>query len=53
MDQQKQIDLLREALSGVLLALSEVYQYTQMDAYTLKKVQEAMNEAESTLQLTD
>ena len=53
MEQQKQIDLLREALSGVLLALNEVYQYVHMDARTLKKVQDAMDEAESTLQLTD
>ena len=53
MNQQKQIDLLREALTGVLCTLTEVYKYAHMDSRTLQMVTDAMEEAESTLQLTD
>lgn len=53
MDKQKQIDLLREALTGVLLALVETYKYAHMDERTLQMVKDAMEEAEANLQLTD
>lgn len=53
MDEQKQIDLLRESLTGAVVTLTEVYKYAHMDSRTLQMVTDAMNEAESTLQLTD
>lgn len=53
MDKQKQIDLLREALTGAVVTLTEVYKYAHMDSRTLQMVTDAMDEAESTLQLTD
>ena len=53
MDEQKQIDLLREALAGAVVTLTEVYKYAHMDSRTLQMVTDAMDEAESTLQLTD
>lgn len=37
MDEQKQIDLLREALTGAVVTLTEVYKYAHMDSRTLQK----------------
>ena len=53
MDENKKVDLLREALTGTLAVLTEVYSYAIMDERTLQKVMSAMEDAESTLQLTD
>lgn len=53
MDENKKDDLLREALTGTLVVLTEVYSYAIMDEKTLQKVMRAMEDAESTLQLTD
>lgn len=53
MDEQKQIDLLREVLTAAIVTLTEVYKYAHMDNRTLQMVTDAMEEAESTLQLTD
>lgn len=53
MDENKKVDLLREALTGALDALTRVYGYAVMDDRTLKKVISAMEDAESTLQRTD
>ncbi len=53
MDENKKVDLLREALTGTLVVLTKVYSYAIMDERTLQKVMSAMEDAESTLQLTD
>lgn len=53
MDENKKVDLLREALSGALVVLTGVYSYAIMDERTLQKVMSAMEDAESTLRLTD
>ena len=53
MDEQKQIDLLREALIGVAVTFTEVHKHAHMDSRTLQMVTYAMDEVESTLQLTD
>ena len=53
MDENKKVDLLREALTGTLIVLTEVYSYAIMGESILQKVIGAMEEAESTLQLTD
>ena len=43
----------RGALTGAAVTLTEVYKYAHMDSRTLQMVTDAMDEAESTLQLTD
>lgn len=53
MDENKKVDLLREALTGTLVVLTRVYSYAIMDERTLQKVMSAMEDAESTLRLTD
>jgi len=53
LDHQKQIDILREALTNTFLTLNEVYKYALMDSKTLEKVKDAQEEAESALSLTD
>lgn len=53
MDENKKVDLLREALTGTLVVLTRVYSYAIMDERTLQKVMRAMEDAESTLRLTD
>ncbi len=52
-DENKKVDLLREALTGTLVVLTRVYSYAIMDERTLQKVMSAMEDAESTLRLTD
>ena len=53
MDQQKQIDLLREALTSAVVTLTEVYKYAHMDSRTLQMVIDCMEESEANLELTD
>lgn len=52
-DENKKVDLLREALTGTLVVLTHVYGYAIMDERTLQKVMSAMEDAESALRLTD
>lgn len=53
MDTDMQIQILRESLTAALLALQEVYGYVRMDEQTLRKVTDAMEDADRALQQTD
>lgn len=53
MQQEMQIQILRESLTAAFLVLQEVYGYVRMDAHTLRKVTNAIEDAERALQQTD
>ena len=52
MTDAESIDALRESLTKALIALDQVYGYTHMPDSVLKVVQDAMADAEATLQIT-
>ena len=52
MTDTESIDALRESLTKALIALDQVYGYTHMNTAILKVVQDAMADAEATLQIT-
>ena len=51
MNDEKRISMLNESLTRALCALVRVYEYAPMDKNTLEIVQDALRDAEVTLQL--